>query len=342
MIRLPRPSISGTTSAQIVSLIANLKGGSELTDFQRQQTSAWWRNALGDGLYLNHRDKLPADSRGGSSQSANNTTAKRKAALNKAKRAEIAVENDAGLSNHSRGQLPLLRDSYQVHRGQLRQGEISAQGSERLCSGLRVAYVLRWGVFLTAHAANGYPDATCAAGRCSELRVLGSIFCLAHTCQERGCDKPVTDGIYCGLHRCEYEPCRGPKAWKEDRTRGKYCSLHQCSQERCLAKVLDEQLCIDHFKALYIAKGRGELNTDARRFRRQPSHHLEAFSHRQNTDEDWHHSSGSGIRLSTDTGKPQPDRRATVRSDAGSDYDDDAQHSVISRLSHTDEEVDQW
>jgi hypothetical protein len=40
--------------------------------------------------------------------------------------------------------------------------------------------------------------------------------------------------------------------------------------------------------------------------------------------------------------KQQPDRRATVSSHAESDYEDDAKESVVSHLSHGDEEMGQW
>ena len=143
-------------------------------------------------------------------------------------------------------------------------------------------------------------------------------------------------------------------------------SPDQCSEERCLAKVLDEQLCVDRecfdpcshitlpqfkvtyklstpsdFKALYIAKGRGEVNPRAPKVGTLPSHTLGSFSHIQHTEEDWRRSGSSGLPINIGAGKPQQDRRATVCAQAESDYEDDAKQSVTSRLSHTDEDRDQ-
>lgn len=145
-------------------------------------------------------------------------------------------------------------------------------------------------------------------------------------------------------------------------------SPDQCSEERCLAKILDEQLCIDRecynpfshkhslrgsesltkistpsdFKALYIAKGRGEVNPRALKVGPLPSHTLGSFSHIQHTEEDWRRSGSSGLPVNIGAGKPQQDRRATVCAQVESDYEDDAKQSVTSRLSHTDEDRDQW
>ncbi|KAH8907365.1 hypothetical protein BR93DRAFT_692158 [Coniochaeta sp. PMI_546] len=204
---------------------------------------------------------------------------------------------------------------------------------------------------------------TCAAVGCSKLKVLGSTFCLGHTCQERGCDIQVTEGMYCRIHRCAYESCRGAKSWKEDRTGGEYCGLHtcrtekcresvsnlalycgkhKCSEVKCLAKVLDEQLCTDHFKALYIAKGRGEASAGVDEAPRQRCPPAKSITYRRQSDEEWRNGSSSSTAYDTNHARPQPDRRATVSLQIESDYDDDTRKSVPSRMSHNDEEVDQW
>jgi hypothetical protein len=69
---------------------------------------------------------------------------------------------------------------------------------------------------------------------------------------------------------------------------------------------------------------------------------VKSFPHRQEQDDDWRDGRDLSMSIDTDTGKTQPDRRATVSSHIESDYDGDAKQSVLSRLSHTDEEGDRW
>lgn len=108
-----------------------------------------------------------------------------------------------------------------------------------------------------------------------------------------------------------------------------------------LRTTLTSDIATD-FKALYMAKGREQANLVDQRVRRQPITPAKSLTYRQKADEDWRHGKNLNIQTGSDTGKDHTDRRATVSEHIESDYDDDAKQSVISRLSHTDEDVDQW
>ena len=100
--------------------------------------------------------------------------------------------------------------------------------------------------------------------------------------------------------------------------------------------------CLLDFKALYIAKGRGEADLGDRRLSQKPTSAVKRLTNCQDPDEEWHRGSSAGISADMGMRKSQPDRRATVSPHVESQYDSDARASVISRSSHHGEVRSLW